>query len=98
AQLERKVYFNEKMLNLSDNDEKEKVKIENDIKKIDKKIEEIDNAIWDLSSETERFKIKFQQENRLNDVILGISRWLKENQVMVETIKKINSEHNMANK
>lgn len=92
AQLERKVYFNEKMLNLNDNDEKEKVKIENDIKKIDKKIEEIDNTIWDLSSETERFKIKFQQENRLNDVILGISRWLKENQVMVETIKKIDTE------
>lgn len=92
AQLERKVYFDIKMLNLNDNDEKEKVKIENDIKKIDKKIEEIDNAIWDLSSETERFKIKFQQENRLNDVILGISRWLKENQVMVETIKKIDTE------
>ncbi len=92
AQLERKVYFNEKMFNLNDNDEKEKVKIENDIKKIDKKIEEINNAIWDLSSETERFKIKFQQENRLNDVILGISRWLKENQVMVETIKKIDTE------
>ncbi|MCV4309141.1 STAT, all-alpha domain protein [Escherichia coli] len=92
AQLERKVYFDTKMLNLNDNDEKEKVKIENDIKKIDKKIEEIDNAIWDLSSETERFKIKFQQENRLNDVILGISRWLKENQVMVETIKKIDTE------
>lgn len=36
AQLERKVYFNEKMLNLNDNDEK--VKIENDIKKIDKKL------------------------------------------------------------
>lgn len=92
TQLERKVYFNEKMLNLNDNDEKEKVKIENDIKKIDKEIEEIDNAIWDLSSETERFKIKFQQENRLNDVILGISRWLKENQVIVETIKKIDTE------
>ena len=92
AQLERKVYFNEKMLKLNDNDEKEKVKIENDIKKIDKEIEEIDNAIWDLSSETERFKIKFQQENRLNDVILGISRWLKENQVIVETIKKIDTE------
>ncbi|EOT6126145.1 type III effector protein, partial [Escherichia coli] len=92
AQLERKVYFNEKMLNLNDNDEKEKVKIENDINKIDEKIEEIDNAIRDLSSETERFKIKFQQENSLNDVILGISRWLKENQVMVETIKKIDTE------
>ncbi|EFB5452103.1 type III effector protein [Escherichia coli O157] len=92
AQLERKVYFDIKMLKLNDNDEKEKVKIGNDIKKIDKKIEEIDNAIWDLSSETERFKIKFQQENRLNDVILGISRWLKENQVMVETIKKIDTE------
>ncbi|HCN5650885.1 TPA: type III effector protein, partial [Escherichia coli] len=90
AQLERKVYFNEKMLKLNDNDEK--VKIKNDIKKIDKKIEEIDNAIRDLSSETERFKIKFQQENRLNDVILGISSWLKENQVMVETIKKIDTE------
>ncbi|WP_137535622.1 type III effector protein [Escherichia coli] len=92
AQLERKVYFDIKMLKLNDNDEKEKVKIGNDIKKIDKKIKEIDNAIWDLSSETERFKIKFQQENRLNDVILGISRWLKENQVMVETIKKIDTE------
>lgn len=45
-----------------------------------------------FSSETERFKIKFQQENRLNDVILGISSWLKENQVMVETIKKIDTE------
>ena len=92
AQLERKVYFNEKMLKLNDNDEKGKVKIENDIKKIDKIIEEIDNKILDLSSETERFKIKFQQENRLNDVILGISRWLKENQVIVETIKKIDTE------
>ncbi|EGM7734839.1 hypothetical protein K2935_002434 [Escherichia albertii] len=92
AQPERKIYFDEKMLKLNDNDEKEKVKIENDIKKIDKKIEEIDNAIRDLSSETERFKIKFQQENRLNDVILGISRWLKENQVMVEIIKKIDTE------
>ncbi|EHV33468.1 hypothetical protein ECDEC5C_4602 [Escherichia coli DEC5C] len=55
------------MLNLNDNDEK--VKIENDIKKIDKKIEEIDNAIRDLFSETERFKIKYQQENTLNDVV-----------------------------
>ncbi|MGL9676592.1 hypothetical protein Q7I44_23420, partial [Escherichia coli] len=62
------------------------------IYKLDEKIEEIYNAIRDLSSETERFKIKFQQENSLNDVILGISRWLKENQVMVETIKKIDTE------
>ncbi|AHA68098.1 Hypothetical protein Asd1617_05271 [Shigella dysenteriae 1617] len=92
AQLERKVYFNEKMIKLNDNDEKEKVKIENDIKKIDKKIEEIDNAIWDLSSETERFKIKFQQENTLNDVVQSISSWLKENQNMVKAIKKIDTE------
>ena len=78
AQLERKIYFDEKMLELNDNDEKGKVKIENDIKKIDKIIEEIDNKILDLSSETERFKINFQQENTLNDVVQGISRWLKE--------------------
>ncbi|EON6687415.1 type III effector protein [Escherichia coli] len=90
AQLERKVYFNEKMLNLNDNDEK--VKIENDIKKIDKKIEEIDNAIRDLSSETERFKIKYQQENTLNDVVQNIRTWLKENQNMVKAIKKIDTE------
>ncbi|EKW52763.1 hypothetical protein EC960932_5073 [Escherichia coli 96.0932] len=90
AQLERKVYFNEKMLNLNDNDEK--VKIENDIKKIDKKIEKIDNAIRDLSSETERFKIKYQQENTLNDVVQNIRTWLKENQNMVKAIKKIDTE------
>lgn len=62
AQLERKIYFDEKMLELNDNDEKGKVKIENDIEKIDKIIEEIDNKILDLSSETERFKINFQQK------------------------------------
>ncbi|EEX9896184.1 hypothetical protein DVK83_004825 [Escherichia coli] len=78
------------MLNLNDNDEK--VKIENDIKKIDKKIEEIDNAIRDLSSETERFKIKYQQENTLNDVVQNISTWLKENKNMVKAIKKIDTE------
>ncbi len=92
AQLERKIYFDEKMLELNDNDEKGKVKIENDIKKIDKIIEEIDNKILDLSSETERFKINFQQENTLNDVVQGISRWLKENHLMVEAIKKIDTE------
>ncbi|EJA9149011.1 type III effector protein, partial [Escherichia coli] len=92
AQLERKIYFDEKMLELNDNDEKGKVKIENDIKKIDKIIEEIDNKILDLSSETERFKINFQQENTLNDVVQGISRWLKENHLMVEAIKKTDTE------
>ncbi|EJG7183284.1 type III effector protein [Escherichia coli] len=92
AQLERKIYFDEKMLELNDNDEKGKVKIENDIEKIDKIIEEIDNKILDLSSETERFKINFQQENRLNDVVQGISRWLKENHLMVEVIKKTDTE------
>lgn len=92
AQLERKIYFDEKMLELNDNDEKGKVKIENDIEKIDKIIEEIDNKILDLSSETERFKINFQQENRLNDVVQGISRWLKENHLMVEAIKKTDTE------
>ncbi|EHK6138658.1 type III effector protein, partial [Escherichia coli] len=85
-------YFDEKMLELNDNDEKGKVKIENDIEKIDKIIEEIDNKILDLSSETERFKINFQQENRLNDVVQGISRWLKENHLMVEAIKKTDTE------
>ena len=92
AQLERKIYFDEKMLELNDNDEKGKVKIENDIEKIDKIIEEIDNKILDLSSETERFKINFQQENTLNDVVQNISRWLKENQNMVEAIKKTDTE------
>ena len=92
AQLERKIYFDEKMLELNDNDEKGKVKIENDIEKIDKIIEEIDNKILDLSSETERFKINFQQENILNDVVQGISRWLKENHLMVEAIKKTDTE------
>ncbi len=80
------------LLELNDNDEKGKVKIENDIEKIDKIIEEIDNKILDLSSETERFKINFQQENRLNDVVQGISRWLKENHLMVEAIKKTDTE------
>ncbi|HGX2069732.1 TPA: type III effector protein [Escherichia coli] len=92
AQLERKIYFDEKMLELNDNDEKGKVKIENDIEKIDKIIEEIDNKILDLSSETERFKINFQQKNILNDVVQGISRWLKENHLMVEVIKKTDTE------
>ncbi|WP_077792709.1 type III effector protein [Escherichia coli] len=92
AQLERKIYFDEKMLELNDNDEKGKVKIENDIEKIDKIIEEIDNEILDLSSETERFKINFQQKNILNDVVQGISRWLKENHLMVEAIKKTDTE------
>ncbi|HBH7472256.1 TPA: type III effector protein [Escherichia coli] len=92
AQLERKIYFDEKMLELNDNDEKGKVKIENDIEKIDKIIEEIDNKILDLSSETERFKINFQQKNILNDVVQGISRWIKENHLMVEAIKKTDTE------
>lgn len=92
AQLERKIYFDEKMLELNDNDEKGKVKIENDIEKIDKIIEEIDNKILVLSSETERFKINFQQKNILNDVVQGISRWLKENHLMVEAIKKTDTE------
>ncbi|EHQ1183776.1 type III effector protein [Escherichia coli] len=92
AQLERKIYFDEKMLELNDDDEKGKVKIENDIEKIDKIIEEIDNKILDLSSETERFKINFQQKNILNDVVQGISRWLKENHLMVEAIKKTDTE------
>ena len=81
------------MLNKEDKKDAAKIrKINETLNKIDEEIETIDKELVKHNDETERFKIKFQQENRLNDVILGISSWLKENQVMVETIKKIDTE------
>lgn len=91
-QLKRKIYFDKKMLTLNDNNEKEQVKIQNEIDEIDKDIEKMDNTIRQLSSETEIFKIKYEQKNTLDDVVKNIRYWLKENQNMVEAIKKIDTQ------
>ncbi|ELN8420602.1 hypothetical protein RZU95_004326, partial [Escherichia coli] len=48
----------------------------------------IDKEIVKLKDETERLEKEYEQENTLNDVVQNISRWLKENQLMVEAIKK----------
>ncbi|EIV0761598.1 type III effector protein [Escherichia coli] len=92
AQVKRKLYLGEKILNLNDDDKKGKDKIQNEIGEIDKKIKEINKTIRVLNNEIEGFKLNYEQGNRLNDVILGMSRWLKENQNMVEAIKKIDTE------
>lgn len=89
AQVKRKVDLGELILNLNDNDKKGKDKIQNEIDEIDKKIKEINKTIRVLNNEIEGFKLNYEQGNRLNDVILGISHWLKENQNMVEAIKVI---------
>lgn len=89
AQVKRKLDLGENILNLNDNDKKGKDKIQNEIDKIDKKIKKINKTIRVINNEIEGFKLNYEQGNRLNDVILGISRWLKENQNMVEAIKGI---------
>lgn len=62
------------------------------INKIDDEIATIDNELVKLMDETERLEKEYEQENTLNDVVQNISRWLKENQNMVEAIKRIDTQ------
>lgn len=89
TQLKIKLDLNGKKDNLNDNDIKGKEKIQNEIDEIDEEIKKIDEAIRVLNNEIESFKLNYEPGNILNDVITGISRWLKENKNMVEDIKGI---------
>ncbi|HBA7604284.1 TPA: hypothetical protein J1Y67_004549 [Escherichia coli] len=62
------------------------------INKIDEEIAIIDKEIVKLKDETERLEKEYEQENTLNDVVQNISRWLKENENMVEAIKRIDTQ------
>ncbi|HBN0757334.1 TPA: type III effector protein, partial [Escherichia coli] len=89
TQLKIKLDLDGKKINLNDNDIKGKDKIQNEIEEIDEEIKKIDEAIRVLNNEIESFKLNYEPGNILNDVITGISRWLKENKNMVEAIKGI---------
>ncbi|EHU9028765.1 type III effector protein, partial [Escherichia coli] len=89
TQLKIKLDLDGKKINLNDNDIKGKDKIQNEINEIDEEIKKIDEEILVLNNEIESFKLKYEPGNILNDVITGISRWLKENKNMVEDIKGI---------
>ncbi|HCY2004061.1 TPA: type III effector protein [Escherichia coli] len=89
TQLKIKLDLDGKKINLNDNDIKGKGKIQNEIEEIDEEIKKIDEAIRVLNNEIESFKLNYEPGNILNDVIIGISRWLKENKNMVEAIKGI---------
>lgn len=89
TQLKIKLDLDGKKINLNDNDIKGKGKIQNEIEEIDEEIKKIDEAIRGLNNEIESFKLNYEPGNILNDVIIGISRWLKENKNMVEAIKGI---------
>ncbi|EON5787617.1 type III effector protein [Escherichia coli] len=89
TQLKIKIDLDGKKINLNDNDIKGKDKIQNEIEEIDEEIKKIDEAIRVLNNEIESFKLNYEPGNILNDVITGISRWLKENKNMVEAIKGI---------
>lgn len=89
TQLKIKLDLDGKKINLNDNDIKGKGKIQNEIEEIDEEIKKIDEAIRVLNNEIESFKLNYEPGNILNDVITGISRWLKENKNMVEAIKGI---------
>ena len=89
TQLKIKLDLDGKKINLNDNDIEGKGKIQNEIEEIDEEIKKIDEAIRVLNNEIESFKLNYEPGNILNDVITGISRWLKENKNMVEAIKGI---------
>lgn len=89
TQLKIKLDLDGKKINLNDNDIKGKGKIQNEREEIDEEIKKIDEAIRVLNNEIESFKLNYEPGNILNDVITGISRWLKENKNMVEAIKGI---------
>ncbi|HHO9763950.1 type III effector protein [Escherichia coli] len=77
------------MLNKEDKKDAAKIrKINETLNKIDDEKATIDKEIVKLKDETERLEKEYEQENTLNDVVQNISRWLKENQLMVEAIKK----------
>ncbi|WP_097178476.1 type III effector protein, partial [Escherichia coli] len=92
TQLKIKLDLDGKKINLNDNDIKGKDKIQNEIEEIDEEIKKIDEAIRVLNNEIESFKLNYEPGNILNDVITGISRWIKENKNMVEAIKGIFTE------
>lgn len=83
-------------LNNKDNKDKKDAERINEIKGIikviDGKIPNISKEILHLKDETERLEKEYQQENTLNDVVLNIRSWLKENENMVKAIKKIDTE------
>ncbi|EKS5501852.1 hypothetical protein QB863_004883, partial [Escherichia coli] len=89
AQVKIKDDLGRKILNLNDNDKKGKDKIQNEIDEIDEKIKKINKTIRVLNNEIEVFRLNQQQENRLNVVIRGINRWLKENQNLLKAINEI---------
>lgn len=77
------------MLNKEDKKDAAKIrKINETLNKIDDEKATIDKEIVKLKDETERLEKEYEQENTLSDVVQNISRWLKENQLMVEAIKK----------
>ncbi len=83
-------------LNNKDNKDKKDVdrinEINGIIKIIDGKIPNISEEILHLKNETERLEKEYEQENTLNDVVQNIRRWLKENENMVEAIKRIDTQ------
>lgn len=81
------------MLNKEDKKDAAKIrKINETLNKIYEEIATIDKEIVKLKDETERLEKQYQQENTLNDVVQNISRWLKENENIVEAIKRIDTQ------
>lgn len=80
---------------LNDKDKKNAARIKEIkgiLKIIDEKIPNISKEILHLKDETERLEKQYQQENTLNDVVQNIRRWLKENENLVEAIKRIDTQ------
>lgn len=93
--LNTKVKLSEDSCMLNKEDKKEAAIIHENkktINKIDEEIAIIDKEIVKLKDETERLEKEYEQENTLNDVVQNISRWLKENENMVEAIKRIDTQ------
>lgn len=93
--LNTKVKLSEDSCMLNKEDKKEAAIIhENNktINKIDEEIAIIDKEIVKLKDETERLEKEYEQENTLNDVVQNIRRWLKENENLVEAIKRIDTQ------
>lgn len=81
------------MLNKEDKKDAAKIrKINETINKIADETTIIDKEILHLKDETERLEKQYQQENTLNDVVQNIRRWLKENENLVEAIKRIDTQ------
>nr|HEK5740076.1 type III effector protein [Escherichia coli] len=93
--LNTKVKLSEDSCMLNKEDKKEAAIIQENnktINKIDEEIVIIDKEIVKLKDETERLEKEYEQENTLNDVVQNIRRWLKENENLVEAIKRIDTQ------